>query len=309
MVVMKFGGKSLSTPNKVEDIVKYIKRRSQNEKIIVVVSAMGNTTNKLLLQAKQFGIADPRELDALLATGEMQSASLFCLSLKNYGLKAKSLNAAQVPIRANGNHLNSEIDIVETANILKLCENNIIPVVTGFQGINEQGDFVTLGRGGSDTSAVALGAALGCKVELYSDFQGIFTGDPRRGAYKKLKHIDYDSLLLYAQSGAKVVSESAAKLAKSKQVKLECKGSTTPEQQGTLVNSSHYPFKAINVNDNEISLIYNNCTLSKTRIEKMLKKYDIYYMNQSIHSFKFLTNQQTTTEIEACIAEHYHLLQ
>ena len=276
MVVMKFGGKSLSTPEKIKTLCEYIAQRAQKEKIIIVVSAFGDTTDKLLNLAKTYGNSnmDKREIDALLSTGEIQSASLFALSLKNAGLDAQSYSGFQVPITTEGLHGKSVITGVGKDEISNCLNSGKVAVVAGFQGVNPSGEISTLGRGGSDTTAVALGAAFDCNVEIYSDFDGIFNGDPRRGNYNQIDKIDYDSMNDYAQTGAKVLAPSAALLAKQTGTKVICKGSSTPNSNGTQLVKIPKPFSAININDNlcEVTFIYNNLSINLDKSISFLLK-------------------------------------
>lgn len=264
----------MSSMEKINSICPYIKSRSCDERIVVVVSAIGQTTDQLLAQAKNYRQGDSREIDALVSTGEIQSAALFVMALQNLGIKAQSFSGAQLPIKTSGEHGRSRILAIGTKKILKCVENGNIAVVAGFQGINEKGDTTTLGRGGSDTTAVALGLALKCKVEIYSDFDGIYSGDPRKSRYKKCKEINYDDMIAYATAGAKVLALDSAFLAKQGCVKVECKGSLSPNVKGTNLVKMPKPFCAINYNENlcECTLIFASSALNLQKIMSFLLK-------------------------------------
>lgn len=302
MVIMKFGGKSLANMQKIENICKYIKKRLKNEQIVVVVSAFGNTTDALLQKAQEYGGNNLREIDTLIATGEMQSASLFALALQKIGVKAKSFLGFQVPIITTGMHGSAAIKSIGKTEILQCVQNGQVAVVAGFQGIDDKKEISTLGRGGSDTTAVALGAAFKCKVEIYSDFDGIYQGDPRRKKpYTKFKTIDYDSLIALSRTGAKVVAEDASWLAKQANVELECKGSNCPEIDGTTLVDLPQPFAAINVNENlsEVSIVYNKSVFQLAKILNFVcKELNFLQINVTKTCIKVLLYQADAAALE-----------
>ncbi|MGL4391899.1 MAG: aspartate kinase, partial [Fusobacteriaceae bacterium] len=197
-VVKKYGGSSVATTEKIKNIAKHlVETKNKGDEIVVVVSAMGKTTNALLKMAKEVAdIPDIREVDTLISTGEQQSISLLSMAIKSLGAKAISLTGAQAGIKTTGVHTKSRIDSIDTKNLEKvLAEDNIV-IVAGFQGVNENGDVTTLGRGGSDTSAVALAAALKCDCEIYTDVDGIYGIDPRvYKKAKKLSRISYEEMM------------------------------------------------------------------------------------------------------------------
>jgi aspartate kinase len=248
VVVLKFGGKSLGSRAKVEHICEQIMLRAKSEQMVVVVSAFGNTTNNLLQIAEGYG-ADARETDVVLACGEMQASALVAGKLNSMGAKAKSFAGFQLPIMVGGKHGECNICSVETSKLTEWLNAGGIAVVAGFQGINNDGEICTIGRGGSDTTAVAIGKALGCPVEIYSDYDGIYFGDPRRLNYKRAIKIDYSTLEKLAKSGAKVMSVAGAEIAKKYQVPLVLKGKIG-ESTGTVVTGKIEPFVGINVTEN-----------------------------------------------------------
>ena len=222
-VVKKYGGSSVATPEKIKNIAKHLIERSRNnEEIVVVVSAMGKTTNALIALAKEV-VENPniRELDTLLSTGEQQSIALLSMAINGLGGKAISLTGAQAGIKTAGIHTKNKIESINIQKIEKELKNGKIVIVAGFQGINEKGDITTLGRGGSDTSAVALAAALGCECEIYTDVDGIYSVDPR--VYKdakKISKISYEEMMQMANLGAGVMETRAVEIGKKYGVKI-----------------------------------------------------------------------------------------
>jgi aspartate kinase len=238
LIVHKYGGSSVATPDKIRLLADTLKKRLQdNDKIVVIVSAMGKTTDNLIDLAKEVtaGQPDPRELDMLLVTGEQVSAALLAMALKSAGVSAVSRNAWQLEILSTELHNNARIRDINTAKLLSDLETHNVVVVTGFQGVSDSGDMTTLGRGSSDTLAVAIAAQLKVNCEIYSDVAGIYAFDPNKIAnIKKLHYVQYDDMLELAALGAKVLHSRAVEVAKRYDVKLYC-GSTFSEERGTYV--------------------------------------------------------------------------
>ncbi|MGL4911308.1 MAG: aspartate kinase, partial [Romboutsia sp.] len=182
IIVQKYGGSSVGSTEKIKNIAKnIINRKETNEKIVVVVSAMGDTTDDYISLAKNIANSpDKRELDVLMSTGEMISASLLSMALNDLGCKSISYSAYQLDIQTSGLHGKSSIDDINVEKIKNKLEHGYVVIVTGFQGVNHDGDITTLGRGGSDTSAVALAVKLEGKCEIYTDVDGIYSTDPRK---------------------------------------------------------------------------------------------------------------------------------
>lgn len=211
--VIKIGGSSLATIEKIQNLANIIVKR--NEKLVIVVSAMGSTTDNLLDLAKSInGKPKKRELDMLLATGEQMSSTLMSIALQNLNKKSIALTGNQAGIYTEGTHQKSEIKSIDINIINNYLEYYDYVVVAGFQGVNDCNDITTLGRGGSDTTAVALAARLGGDCEIYTDVQGIYTVDPRlfKNA-KKVNEITYQEMLELAISGSKVLAARCVKLA------------------------------------------------------------------------------------------------
>ena len=239
IVIQKYGGSSLADIEKINHVAcKVAVQIKMGKKVIVVVSAMGKSTDNLIKIAKCISInPNLRELDMLLATGEQASAALLTMALHKLKLKSKSLNAFQTIIYTEGNFSNARIKNIELKKILTLIEINDVIVITGFQGLNQNGELTTLGRGGSDITAVALAAALKTRCEIYSDVDGIYTIDPKLNKNaRKLIYISYDEMLELASSGAKVLHYRAVEIAKKFNITIYC-ASTFSDEKGSYVLS------------------------------------------------------------------------
>ena len=238
-IVLKYGGTSLESPERVRSAARRIARlREEGERVVAVVSAQGHTTDALTEKVRAYSAAPKRrELDMLLATGEQVSAALMAMTLEEMGCPAVSLTGAQAGIRTDGCHGDARILRVDTARLERELEAGRVPVVTGFQGLGPDGDITTLGRGGSDTSAVALAAALGAEECLiYTDVDGVYDRDPRRypDAVRYPK-ISYDAMLALARDGAQVLHDRSVELAREKGLKIRVLSSLTGGP-GTLVS-------------------------------------------------------------------------
>jgi aspartate kinase len=237
VIVQKYGGSSVATPEKIRALAEMLKKKAQDGKIVVIVSAMGKTTDNLIALAKEVsgGMPDPRELDMLLVTGEQVSAALLAIALKSAGVEAISRNAAQLQVVYTDFYGDARIKDINTTKLLSDLEKYSVVVVTGFQGVADGGDMTTLGRGSSDTLAVAVAAKLGTSCEIYSDVAGIHAFDPNKiSSVRKLDYIQYDEMLELAALGAKVLHSRAVEVAKRYNVKLYC-GSTFSDERGTYV--------------------------------------------------------------------------
>lgn len=238
LIVKKFGGSSVANAERIQNVAKRIvDEYDKGNKVIVVLSAQGDTTDDLIEKAKELNPrASKREMDMLLSTGEQQSVALMCMAIHALGYPAISLNATQCQISSTSTHGNSRIKSINSSRINAELDKANIVIITGFQGINKFGDIATLGRGGSDTSAVALSASLKAdKCEIFTDVDGVYTGDPRiiKGA-KKLKEIGYDEMLELASLGAKVLHNRSVELAKKYNVNLVVRSSLN-DSEGTIV--------------------------------------------------------------------------
>ncbi|HHT24405.1 MAG TPA: aspartate kinase [Clostridiaceae bacterium] len=237
-LVMKFGGTSVATTDKIKQVCQLILRQKEKyDDLVVVVSAMGKTTDNLLNLAYEVS-ARPiaREVDVLLSSGELISASLLALCLNDLGYPAESFTGFQAGFRTKGSHRKSKIEDLDPKLIESALKRGEIAVVAGFQGMNKAGDITTLGRGGSDTSAVALAAKLGAKCEIYTDVDGIYSADPRiRPQAKKIDRINYEEVVEMAHQGARVIEARSVELAAKYHVPLYI-ALNTGEVEGTYIS-------------------------------------------------------------------------
>ena len=208
LIVQKYGGSSLADAEKIKSVAQRIARTADaDNKVVAVVSAMGDTTDDLVALSQQVSKnPEPREMDVLLSTGELVSCTLMAMTLRSMGHKAISLSGAQAGIRTDSSHGQAQIADMAPDRLIQELDNDTIVIVAGFQGITEDLDVTTLGRGGSDTTAVALAAALGAaRCEVYTDVDGIYTADPRFvPAAHKLDEISFEEMLELASYGAKM---------------------------------------------------------------------------------------------------------
>ncbi len=238
LIVQKYGGSSVADAERVFNVAKRIMRtRMEGNDVVVVLSAQGKTTDGLIAKAKEINPKPSRrEMDMLLSTGEQQSVALMAMAISAIGGRAVSLNASQVGIETTNTYSNARIRTINTERIENELDEGSIVLVTGFQGVNQVGDTTTLGRGGSDTSAVALAAALHADIcEIYTDVEGVYTADPRVVPDAvKLDEISYDEMLELASLGAKVLHSRSVEVAKKYNVKLVVRSSMS-EAEGTEV--------------------------------------------------------------------------
>lgn len=223
IIVQKYGGTSVADVNKLERVSKNIIREKQNGKgVVVVVSAQGKTTNKLIAGEEEITKhPSKREHDVLVSTGEQITIAKLSMMLNEMGHKAKSYLAWQIPIVTNDNFNNARIKYINGDKLKKDLEEGYILIVAGFQGITEQGEITTLGRGGSDTTAVALAATLKARCDIYTDVDGVLTADPRAiENARKINNISYDEMLEFASMGAKVLHNRCVEIAKENNTEL-----------------------------------------------------------------------------------------
>ncbi|MDR2425746.1 MAG: aspartate kinase [Endomicrobium sp.] len=240
VVVMKFGGSSVADADKMKLVArKIIAKKKAGNKVVAVVSAPGDTTDDLLEMADKITSNPPaREMDMLLATGEMVSISLLAMSVDSMGENVISMTGPQAGISADADHSRARIKKINSKKVkIHLAKNNIV-IVAGFQAINPKGDITTLGRGGSDLTAVALAAALNADLcEIYSDVEGVFTADPRvvKNA-RKIDFISYEEMLEMAGAGAQVLQSRSIEVAKKFSVEIHSR-STFSDNIGTIITS------------------------------------------------------------------------
>jgi aspartate kinase len=239
LVVQKFGGTSVGDLDRIQNVANIVKSYKQKgDDVVVVVSAMAGETNKLLEYANHFSKTPPqREVDLLVSSGERVTSALLSIALQAMGIPAIALTGRQAGIKTTSDHTKARIMDIDPNKMQKHLKEGKVVIVAGFQGINENGDVTTLGRGGSDLTAVAIAGALNAdKCEIYTDVDGIYTTDPRiEPNAKKIDVISYDEMLELASLGAKVMQSRSVELAKKLNVDIEVKSSFKPEIKGTLI--------------------------------------------------------------------------
>jgi len=239
LIVQKFGGTSVGSLERIENAARKVaKAKDAGHDVVVVSSAMAGTTDKLIELAKRIQpVPNPRELDMLLATGEQQAIALFAMTLQKMGYKAISLCGWQVPVITDDVHTKARIREIHTKKLKELLAKGYIPIVAGFQGVTKDGEITTLGRGGSDTSAVALAAALKADVcEIYTDVDGIYTADPRIVPNaRKIKKISYEEMLELASLGAKVMQIRSVEFGSKYGVRIHVRSSFKDEEGSWIV--------------------------------------------------------------------------
>ena len=247
---------------------KVVLEKEKGNDVVVVVSAMGKTTNKLVELAKEISInPDKREYDVLLSTGEQISISLLAIAIQSLGYDAISFTGYQAGIKTKGIHSKSEISSINTDKIKEHLEEGKIVIIAGFQGVNENGDITTLGRGGSDTTAVAIAAALGCNCTIYTDVEGIYPIDPNLYPNaKKIDYIGYKEMIEMARLGAGVMETTSVEIGYRRSVPIYVT-SSTKETKGTYITEVNNNYKNI------IGIAINDNT-SILKIENILSKSD-----------------------------------
>ena len=237
-IVQKFGGTSVGSISKIIKACKLIKKEFENgNQVVVVSSAMSGETNKLLNLAENFDAStNKKEYDMIVSTGEQISIALIAMALKSIGINAKPLLGWQVPIIGSSNHTEAKINKIDNKKILEIIKNKEIPIIAGFQGIDKKNNIVTFGRGGSDTSAVAIAAAISAdRCDIYTDVDGIYTCDPRMVTKaKKLERISYEEMLEFASLGAKVLQTRSVEMAMRHNVTVQVLSSQTGKK-GTFL--------------------------------------------------------------------------
>ncbi|HOP50414.1 MAG TPA: aspartate kinase [Ignavibacteriales bacterium] len=306
IIVQKYGGSSVADIEKIKKIAQMIvttKRAGYN--VVVVVSAMGKTTNNLIELAKSITEnPDSREMDMLLSTGERITMSLLCMAIKDLGEDAVSLTGSQAGIITNDNHNNAKIIEVRPFRVEDELTKNKIVVVGGFQGVSYKRDITTLGRGGSDTSAVALAAALDAiRCEIYSDIDGVYTADPN--VIKEAKHlpeISYDVMQEMATWGAKVLNADAVQFAKEKNIAIYARSTFSREKETIirkLPNNISSGIKTVAI-DNNILIIFipNSYDILNKTIEFLnINNIEVKEISTTVNEIKVIINTQNLYNI------------
>ena len=238
LVVQKYGGSSVASAERIRSVAERIKRRADaGDRIVAVVSAMGDTTDELIDLAHQITEhPEPREMDVLLSTGETQSSALMVMALHAIGADAISLSGGQAGMRTSAVHRNARITDIDPKRLRGELDRGRVVIVAGFQGWTEDMDVATIGRGGSDTTAVAFAAALGAACEIYTDVDGVYTADPRVvPTARKLRDITYEEMLELASKGAKVMAPRAVELGSVYNIPILV-ASSFSDEPGTLIH-------------------------------------------------------------------------
>lgn len=239
LIVQKYGGTSVGSPERIKNVAKRVARaRAEGHDVVVVVSAMSGETNRLVALAHEMQeFPDPRELDVVLATGEQVTIGLLAMALKDIGVPAKSYTGWQVAVRTDDAHTKARIDHIDADKMRADLGEGRVVIVAGFQGVTAGGDIATLGRGGSDTSAVALTAALKAdECQIYTDVDGVYTTDPRVvPEARRMSTISFEEMLELASLGSKVLQIRSVEFAGKYKVRLRVLSSLTDEGEGTLI--------------------------------------------------------------------------
>ena len=239
LIVQKYGGTSVANPERIRNVARRVARyKAMGHQVVVVVSAMSGETNKLIALAKEvMAEPDPRELDAMVATGEQVTSAMTSLALMELGIKAKSYTGAQVKISTDSAHTKARILDIDEHNLKADLDAGYVCVVAGFQGVDALGSITTLGRGGSDTTGVALAAALKAdECQIYTDVDGVYTTDPRVvPEARRLDKITFEEMLELASQGSKVLQIRSVEFAGKYKVKLRVLSSFEDEGDGTLI--------------------------------------------------------------------------
>ncbi len=250
LIVQKFGGTSVGDPERIKNVATRVARtKDGGDDVVVVVSAMWGETNRLISLANQVSSdPDEREMDMLLSTGERVTIALLAMALQNMGYKARSYTGRQVGIITDSAHTKARIERITAERVHEALAEGIIPIVAGFQGIDEKSDVTTLGRGGSDTTAVALAVALKADLcDIYTDVDGVYTTDPNIvPSAKKIKKISYEEMLEMASLGAKVLQTRAVEFAMKHNVPVGVRSSFN-ENSGTLVTREEKDMEQVSV--------------------------------------------------------------
>jgi len=316
IIVQKYGGSSVADNEKLFNVANKIKKEVEvGNSVVVVVSAQGKTTDMLIEKARQI---DPkcskRELDVLLSTGEQQSMALLSMMLGKIGIPAVSLTGEQAGIFTTGQYQNARIDDIRPFRIFNELEKGNVVVVAGFQGVDYEGDINTLGRGGSDTTAVALAYGVNAdRCDIYSDVDAIYTADPRivKDAIR-LEKISYDSMLELATLGAKVLNSRAVELAKKFDVKLMSAGSMASEEGTKIVRESMESASIAGITaDRNVAVItiydlYDNYDLF-IKLAKHNIPVDVIGQSIGLKEISFTVKEDMIEEVKAVIGSKYDI--
>lgn len=309
LMVKKFGGTSVADKDRIFNVAKRCADDyKKGNKIVLVLSAMGKFTDDLISLANQINSdKSKREMDMLYTVGEQISVSLMAMAFESLGISAISLNAFQVGIYTDSNYGDAKITHIDTKRIEKELAEDKIVIVTGFQGVDENNNYTTLGRGGSDTTAVALAAALNAdSCEIYTDVDGVYTADPRvvKNAVK-LYNVSYDEMLEFSNHGAGVLHNKCVELAKENDIKLIVRSSMSDEE-GTIItnykDASELPkITGVTSCDNVVSIIGTNIDLgTMDKVTEVLNENHFKYDNLNYNNME-ICMAVPSNEIYSCV--------
>ena len=324
LIVQKFGGTSVANLDRIEKVAEIIQSSAENNDVVVVISAMAGETDRLLnLGQKYFNHHNVREMDALLSTGEVVSSSLLAMCLSSLGLKAKSFNASQLKLMTKKDSSNKFATIlsIDTALIKNEIAQGVIPIITGFQGVDEKGDFTTLGRGGSDTTAVAVAAELQAKeCQIYTDVKGVFTADPNKvNDARVLDYVTSEEMLELSGHGAKVLALRSVELGHKYQVPIKVLSSfeasqgtkiiynePTDMEQSVVTSITSEPNQAkFTVYGGKSSKDFSSSILNLLAQKNIFV--DVIVMNYELNGaidFSFTVQQDNFSEVESILKEN-----
>lgn len=301
-LVQKFGGTSVKDTSHIRTVAKIVADAAKaGNQVVTVVSAMGHTTDQLISLSDEItNDASAREMDMLLATGEQVSIALLTMAVQALGVPARSFTGAQAGIITEERHQSARIKEIRTAALEECLARGEVAIVAGFQGITEAGEICTLGRGGSDTTAVALAAALSCDTcDIYTDVNGVYSADPRTFENaRRLKAVSYEEMLELAASGAQVLNARSVELAMNTQVNIRLRSTFEPNDEGTLIttkfNAPEYTVCGIACDTNQVSF---NLKLSQRFCKNDNGDLTVHYLEGVSKLFQKLTKLGITTDM------------
>ncbi|MFV9872797.1 MAG: aspartate kinase [Rickettsia slovaca] len=317
LIIQKFGGTSVANIDRIKKIVPIIKTEiAKNNQVIVVVSAMAGVTNQLVTLCNEVSslnnISQFAEYDVALSSGEIVTASLLALALQEEDIKARSFLAWQLPMLTDNNHSKALVESITTDLLEKYLQLNTIPIIAGFQGINKSNRLTTLGRGGSDTTAALIAAAMKAdRCDIYTDVEGIFTADPRIiPTAKKIKEIDFLEMLELASSGAKVLHPRAGELVMRYKIDMRVLSTFSPDTEGTLITSKDKNMEngiinSITSNKNLLKISVKSMSLSFLQVANMITQNNnhIEFMQEikNNEEYSFITNLTDKNNLQALL--------
>ncbi|AFB31311.1 MULTISPECIES: aspartate kinase [spotted fever group] len=317
LIIQKFGGTSVANIDRIKKIVPIIKTEiAKNNQVIVVVSAMAGVTNQLVTLCNEVSslnnISQFAEYDVALSSGEIVTASLLALALQEEDIKARSFLAWQLPMLTDHNHSKALVESITTDLLEKYLQLNTVPIIAGFQGINKSNRLTTLGRGGSDTTAALIAAAMKAdRCDIYTDVEGIFTADPRIiPNAKKIKEIDFLEMLELASSGAKVLHPRAGELVMRYKIDMRVLSTFSPDTEGTLITSKDKNMEngiinSITSNKNLLKISVKSISLSFLQVANMITQNNnhIEFMQETKNNeeYSFITNLTDKNNLQALL--------